>query len=195
MLLMDGACAAARMLGPRNQAASTGTAARTLLDAHLPHTSSSSRGQRARSPSLARHVPGEAAEAHFLCTSGRTSTAPIRAAGTRAAISIASSSPRPQKATSRRAPRGGQQAGRSASRRSRPGVVRADALFKTPDIVLLVDGDDIAVGSWTQIRKSPAGSTRRAAPAARAAEHATVGGALRALSAAASRRARRLSSP
>jgi hypothetical protein len=97
MLLMDGACAAARMLGPRNQAASTGTAARTLLDAHLPHTSSSSRGQRDRSPSLARHVPGEAAEAHFLCTSGRTSTAPIRAAGTRAAISIASSSPRPRK--------------------------------------------------------------------------------------------------
>jgi hypothetical protein len=42
-------------------------------------------------------MPGEAAEAHFLCTSGRTSTAPIRAAGTRAAISIASSSPRPQK--------------------------------------------------------------------------------------------------
>ena len=36
MLIMDGAWAAARMLGPRNQAASAGTAARTLLDAQLP---------------------------------------------------------------------------------------------------------------------------------------------------------------
>lgn len=36
MLLMDGAFAAARMLGPRNQAASAGAAARALLDAGLP---------------------------------------------------------------------------------------------------------------------------------------------------------------
>jgi AcrR family transcriptional regulator len=36
MLIMDGAWAAARMLGPRNQAASAGAAARALLDAALP---------------------------------------------------------------------------------------------------------------------------------------------------------------
>jgi AcrR family transcriptional regulator len=36
MLIMDGAWAAARMLGPRSQAASAGAAARTLLDARLP---------------------------------------------------------------------------------------------------------------------------------------------------------------
>jgi AcrR family transcriptional regulator len=45
MLLMDGAWAAARMLGPRNQAASTGAAARTLLESQLPRTASSGRGQ------------------------------------------------------------------------------------------------------------------------------------------------------
>jgi AcrR family transcriptional regulator len=45
LLLMDGAWAAARMLGPRNQAASTGAAARTLLDAHLPRAGSSNRGR------------------------------------------------------------------------------------------------------------------------------------------------------
>jgi hypothetical protein len=43
MLLMDGAWAAARMLGPRNQAASIGAAARTLLDARLPRGRTSSR--------------------------------------------------------------------------------------------------------------------------------------------------------
>jgi AcrR family transcriptional regulator len=38
MLIMDGAWAAARMLGPRNHSASAAAAARTLLDAHVPRS-------------------------------------------------------------------------------------------------------------------------------------------------------------
>jgi AcrR family transcriptional regulator len=46
MLIMDGAWAAARMLGPRSQAEAAGAAARTLLDARLPSGDSSGGGSR-----------------------------------------------------------------------------------------------------------------------------------------------------